>query len=80
MQEIVEEFEDAGFPGCVGALDCMMLHWNNCPIADKGQYHNPKEGKLATLPAEASCDRNVYNWHWNVRRTGMNNDINVQMN
>lgn len=80
LQSIFDDYTQAGFPGCAGAIDCMKLRWKNCPIAHKGQYHNSKEGKLATIPAEAWCDRNLYIWHWFVGRTGTNNDINVLMN
>lgn len=77
LQEIVNNYENAGFPGCLGCLDCMHLKWKNCPRSLKGQYHNPKDGKLATISCEAMCDRNLYCWHWYAGRCGTNNDITV---
>lgn len=79
LNNIVDEYKDAGLPGFAGAIDCMKLRWKNCSSAYKGQYHNPKEGKLATIPAEAWCDRWLYVWNWYGDRTGTNNDINVLM-
>ena len=64
----------AGFPGSVGAVDCCKIIWKNCPHAHKGQYHNTKEGKLATIQVEAWCDRDLYVWHWFPGRCGTNND------
>ena len=46
MMDIAEAYRDVGFEGCGGCLDCMKLKWKNCPFVEKGQYHNPKEGKL----------------------------------
>lgn len=77
LRTIVGEYEDAGFPGCMGCIDCMHMHWKNCPKALKGQYHNPKDGKLATISCEALVDRNLYCWHWFSGRCGTNNDITV---
>ena len=78
MEHIQRRYEEKGFPGCVGALDCSKLFWKNCPVQDKGQYLNSKEsGKLASIQCEAWCDADLYCWHWNVGRPGTNNDINV---
>lgn len=77
LKEIESEYNDAGFEGCAGCLDCMKLKWKNCPFAEKGQYHNPKEGKLATIVVEAWCDRSLYIWSWFAGRAGTNNDLNV---
>lgn len=49
----------------------------NCPKAFKGQYHNPKDGTLATISCEAVVDRNLYCWHWFPGICGTNNDITV---
>lgn len=43
------EYRDIGFPGCIDALNCIKLHWKNCPFALKGQYHSSKEGHLVTI-------------------------------
>lgn len=80
LRDIEQRYADKGFPGCIGAVDCMHLHWKNCPQAYKGQYHNPKDGKLATISCEALCDSDLYCWHWFVGRCGTNNDITVADN
>ena len=53
LRNVVRQYEERRFPGCMGAADCMHLNWKNCPVAYKGQYHNPKGGKLATISCEA---------------------------
>ena len=80
MEEIrrtVGDYERFGFPGCIGCIDCMHMHWTNCPKALKGQYHNPKYGKLATISCEALRDRRLYCWNCFLGRCGTNNDITV---
>lgn len=52
LVEIERRYSRAGFPGSVGALDCCKIIWKNCPHGHKGQYHNTKEGKLATIQVE----------------------------
>ena len=77
LRRVVQKYEASGFPGCVGCVDCMQIHWKNCPKAKKGQYYNPKSGKLATLSCEALVDCDLYCWHWFAGRPGTNNDITV---
>lgn len=79
-EDVFEDYKDAGFTRCDGVIHCIKLGWKNCPLAHKGQYHYPREGKLATIPAEAWCDCNTYIWHWYIGRTGTKNDINVMIN
>ena len=49
----------------------------NCPRAFKGQYHNPKDGHLATISCEAVGDSQFYCWHWFPGCCGTNIDITV---
>lgn len=77
LDGIEEKYADRGFPGCVGCVDCCKLVWKNCPTALKGQYHNSKDGKLATISVEAWSDGDLYIWHWNAGRCGTNNDITM---
>lgn len=53
------------------------MKWKNCPKTLKGQYHNPKDGKLATVSCDALVDHDLYCWHWFAWRRGTNNDITV---
>ena len=77
MREIVKEYENDGFPGCLGCIDCMHIKWKNCPRALKGLYRNPKDGRGATITCEAWCDASLYCWHWFAGRCSTNNDITV---
>lgn len=36
LSHITDDYGVVGFPGCIGALDCMNLHWNNFPKQFKG--------------------------------------------
>lgn len=50
------------------------------PKAWKGQYHNPKNEKLATISFKALFDRDFYCWHWRVGCCGINNDLAIMNN
>eukprot|EP00171_Calliarthron_tuberculosum_P002978 IDg2978t1 len=63
LSDIAAVYGQNGFQGCIGCVDGCKMKWKNCPSALKGQYHNTKEGKLATIGIEAWCDRNLYIWH-----------------
>ena len=60
LRKIETQYASKIFPGCAGSLDCMNVAWKNCPKSWKGQYHNSKNGKLATVSIEAMCDTNLY--------------------
>lgn len=74
LDGIQRAYAASGFPGCVGSVDCCSIKWKNCPIQVKGQYHNPKDSKLAVIKVEAWCDSKLYIWHWFAGRAGTNND------
>lgn len=77
MDSLHDRYMQLGFPGCVGAIDCMKFIWKNCPKQLKGQYHNSKESRLATIQCEAWCDHDRYVWSWFSGRPGSNNDLNI---
>ena len=77
LKSIESAHRSVGFPGCIGSVDCMRQLWKNCPKALKGQYYNPKDGRIAVISVEAWCDRDLYVWHWFSGRCGTNNDITV---
>ena len=56
LQRIADRYEEDGFVGCIGAVDCCNLLWKNCPLEEKGQFHNPKDSKLALMKVESWCD------------------------
>ena len=74
LQRIAAKYADDGFVGCIGAVDCCHLAWKNCPLEEKGQYHNPKDSKLAVMKVEAWCDSDLFIWHWHAGHAGTSND------
>ena len=64
-----------GIPGMLGSLDCMHVHWKNCPIAYQGAYQGKE--KFSTLVLEAIVDHNLWFWHAASGFTGSCNDINI---
>ena len=77
LRAIESSYARKMLPGCTGSVDCMAVKWKNCPKSWKGQYHNPRHGKLASVSVEALCDSNLYCWHVFVGQPGTNNDITV---
>ncbi len=73
LRDIERAYASRLFPGCVGALHCMHMHRKNCRKSWKGQCHNPKAGKRATIQVEAMCDSDLYWWHVYVGHPGTNN-------
>jgi len=51
-----------GFPGMLGSLDCMHWHWENCPVAWKGQYTRG-DYKVPTIMLEAVASHDLWIWH-----------------
>lgn len=80
LRRITSEYEEEGFPGCRGSLDCMHVRWKQCPLEVRGQYQNSKNGKLATISCEAIVAHGLYCWHWFAGRAGTNNDLTVLQN
>ena len=64
-----------GIHGMLGSLDCMHVHWKNCPIAYQGA-HQQKE-KFSTLVLEAIADHNLWFWHVAFGFAGSCKDINI---
>ena len=56
----------------LGSLDCMHVHWKNCPVV----LFLGKE-KFATIALEAVADNNLWFWHAAFDFTGSCNDINI---
>lgn len=49
----------------------------NCQLAEKGQYHNPSEGKMYRKVWEGWCNCPLYIWSWIAGRAGTENDTRV---
>ena len=58
-----------GIPGMLGSLDCMHVHWKNCPIAYQGPYQGKE--KFSTLVLEAITDHYLWFWHAAFGFTGV---------
>jgi hypothetical protein len=75
MNRLLDEGVAAGFPGCIGSIDCMHGQWKNCPSAWKGVFQGQE--KCPTMVFEAIADHSTRFWHFNVGNPGAMNDLNV---
>ena len=75
INRLLDEGEAAGFPGCIGSVDCMHWEWKNCPSAWKGMFQG-KEG-VPTVVLETIADHSTRFWHFNFGAPGVLNDITV---
>jgi len=67
--------QEFGVPGVMGCLDCMHVHWKNCPAAWQGQHKGAKEQPSMVL--EAISDYNLWFWHSFFGPPGTLNDVNI---
>lgn len=72
---IEREFEKAGFPGCIGCLDCSSWTWKNCPKALQG-LHKGKDGS-PSIRMEAICSLDLWIWSLQFGLPGTMNDLNI---
>jgi len=63
INRLLDEGDRAGFPGCIGSIDCMHWEWKNCPSAWKGMFQG-KSG-TPTVVLEAIADSSCQFWHFN---------------
>jgi hypothetical protein len=75
INRLLDEGQDAGFPGCIGSIDCMHWEWKNCPSSWKGMFQG-KSGR-PTVVLEAIADHTCRFWHFNFGSPGSLNDINI---
>ena len=53
IAHVMRPYEERGFPGCVGSIDCVHLIWDKCPA---GAYSACKgKGSFPTLAFQAVC-------------------------
>ena len=64
-----------GIPGMLGLLDCMCVHWKNCPITYQGAYQGKE--KFSTLVLETIANHNLWFWHAAFGFVASCNDINI---
>jgi Plant transposon protein len=72
---IEKQFRKAGWPGCIGVVDCAGWFWKNAPTALAGVLSG-KEGKPC-LRMEAVCDLDLWIWHFQFGLPGAYNDLNI---
>jgi hypothetical protein len=75
INRLLDEGQNAGFPGCIGSIDCMHWEWKNCPSLWKGMFQG-KSGR-PTVVLEAIADHTCRFWHFNFGSPGSLNDINI---
>ena len=44
LRDVLLMYEDAGFPGCLGCIDCMHIHRKTAQKQLKGSITIPKTG------------------------------------
>lgn len=74
LENIEKYYSSNGFVECLDEAYCSKIKCKNCPLSQKGQYHNKKEGSKATIQVEAWCDYGLYVWNWFPGRAGTNNE------
>ncbi|KAI2505163.1 Plant transposon protein [Fragilaria crotonensis] len=75
INRLLDEGKDAGFPGCIGSIDCMHWEWKNCPSSWKGMFQG--RSRRPTVVLEAIADHTCRFWHFNFGSPGSLNDINI---
>lgn len=55
LKRITDKYDELGFPGCPGLVDCMLLNWKNCPRDNKCTYRKMKMGKMPSISCEGSA-------------------------
>jgi hypothetical protein len=61
--------------GLLGAINCMHLWWNNCPISLKGQFQGKE--KRVSLVLEAVAEYDLWIWHQSYSFPGTQNNITI---
>lgn len=75
LERVERQFERAGFPGCIGCLDCAGWSWKNCPTALQGIMKG-KDGE-PNVRMEAICDLDIWVWSFQFGLPGAFNDLNI---
>jgi len=75
LQRVMGVYEEAGFPGCMGCVDCSLWIWKSCPMSQHGQYQG--NSKKRSIVLEAVADKDLYLWQFYIGLSGAMNDLNV---
>ena len=76
MNRLLDEGKNAGFPGCIGSIDCMHWEWKNCPSSWKGMFQG-MSGRPTVVIEAILADYSGRFWHFHFGSPGSLNDINV---
>ena len=66
LQRLLDEGHAAGWPGCLGSIDCMHVRWKNCPSGWAGMFTGKE--KHPTIVLEAIADHSCRFWHFFLAR------------
>jgi len=75
LQRIMDDYADAGSPGCMGCVDCSHWVWKMCPVAFHGQYQG--KSKKRSIVMETVADKDLYLWHFYIGLPGTINQLNT---
>ena len=53
ITHVLSQYDEKGFPGCVGSVDCVHLVWDKCPAACLSNCKG--KGSFPTLAFEVVC-------------------------
>jgi len=56
LDRFMKEYDEAGFPGCMGCVDCSHWQWDNCPFAQHGQYQSVSRKQTIVMETVADKD------------------------
>lgn len=74
-QNIEKSNSAMGFPGCLGAVDCVSWSWENCPVAWQGQFKG--KDKKPSIRLEVVCDDKLRIWHLKFGTPGAKNYVSI---
>lgn len=75
LKEIEKQFAKAGFPGCIGCLDCAGWEWKNCPKALQGIMTG--KNNRPEVRMEVICSLDLWIWSFKFGLPGAMNDLNI---
>ena len=76
IDRLLDEGCQAGFPGCIGSINCMHWEWKNCPTGWKGMFQG-KSGVPTVVLLEAIANHRFRLWHFNFGAPALLNDLNI---
>lgn len=75
LNRLLDEGNKAGFPGCIGSINCMHWHWKNGRRSWKGMFQG--RSGIPTVILEAIADSKIRFWHFKFGLPASVNDVNV---